>query len=64
VKFLFGSYGTEYERPDSDIALLLPHASAQVAGNLAHKECWSALSDLLNRPVDLINFSVFIMDAN
>jgi len=55
--YLFGSYGTEYERPESDIdiGLLLPHASARAAGNPALKACWSALVNLLDRPVDLIN---------
>lgn len=55
--YLFGSSGTEYERADSDvdIALLLPHASAKAAGNLALSECRSALVAVLNRPVDLIN---------
>jgi predicted nucleotidyltransferase len=55
--YLFGSSGTEYERPESDIdlALLLPHTTAKAAGNLALKECRSALADLLGRSVDLIN---------
>lgn len=55
--YLFGSSGTEYERPESDIdlAVLLPHPSAKAAGNPALRECHSALVDLLDRPVDLVN---------
>ena len=55
--YLFGSYGTEYVRPDSDvdIALLLPHARSKELGSLALDPCVSALADLFNRPMDLIN---------
>lgn len=55
--YLFGSYGTEYERPDSDVdlALLLPPSQAKAVGTIAMTDCWSALLDLTGRPVDLIN---------
>ena len=55
--YLFGSYGTEYERMDSDvdIALLLPVLTAKAAGRLSLSGCWSELASLTERPVDLIN---------
>ena len=55
--YLFGSYGTEYERPDSDvdIALLLPHRTAKEIQSLALTPVWSALQAELHREVDLIN---------
>ncbi len=55
--YLFGSCGTEYERIDSDvdIALLLPVLTAKAAGRLSFSACWSALSSLTERSVDLIN---------
>ncbi len=58
--YLFGSYGTEYERPDSDIdlGLLLPVLHAKNEGSLTLKECWYALTSTLNRPVDLINLRI------
>lgn len=58
--YLFGSYGTEYERPDSDldIAILLPNTVAEVAGSLQMSPCALALSKLTNRSVDLINIRI------
>ena len=55
--YLFGSYGTEYERPDSDvdIALLLPHRTAKEIQSLALTPVCSALQEELHREVDLIN---------
>jgi predicted nucleotidyltransferase len=55
--YLFGSYGTENERPDSDvdIALLLPPHTAKAVGSLALSELQSDLESLLRKPVDLIN---------
>jgi uncharacterized protein len=55
--YLFGSCGSEYERPDSDIdlAVLLPPATAEQAGNLALGDCWTALRRLLHRDVDVVN---------
>ncbi|HJW85897.1 MAG TPA: nucleotidyltransferase domain-containing protein, partial [Candidatus Brocadiaceae bacterium] len=55
--YLFGSYGTEYERIDSDvdIALLLPVLTAKAAGRLSLSACWSELASLAERSVDLIN---------
>ena len=55
--YLFGSYGTEYERMDSDvdIALLLPVLTAKEASRLSLNACWSELASLTERPVDLIN---------
>lgn len=55
--YLFGTYGTGYERSksDADIALLLPHDVSENAGSLAMSRLASALESLLNRDVDLIN---------
>lgn len=55
--YLFGSYGTENEWPDSDvdIALLLPPETAKQTAYLALNETRSALARLLNKEVDLIN---------
>ena len=55
--YLFGSYGTEYERPDSDIdiAVLLPILTARSADSLALSKCGSDLESLVNGHVDLIN---------
>ena len=55
--YLFGTYGTEDERPESDvdIALLLPVESAKSARSLALGPCARALCSLLEREVDLIN---------
>ncbi|MBN2701721.1 MAG: nucleotidyltransferase domain-containing protein [Methylothermaceae bacterium] len=55
--YLFGSWGTENEWPDSDvdIAVLLPPETAQKAGSLALSELRYALERLLDRNVDLIN---------
>jgi len=55
--YLFGSYGTEYERTDSDIdiALLLPVLTAKAAGRLSLSKCRSELASLMDRSVDLIN---------
>ena len=55
--YLFGSYGTENEWPDSDvdIALLLPPDEAKKAGVLVMSELHFALESLLKKDVDLIN---------
>lgn len=55
--YLFGSYGTEQEWPDSDvdIALLLRHEEARRAGALALSELRFALEEQLKKTVDLIN---------
>lgn len=55
--YLFGSYGTEYERTDSDVdlALLLPIETAKMAGALMFKDCWTTLGKLLHRTIDLVN---------
>lgn len=55
--YLFGSYATEYERPDSDVdlAVLLPPQLAKAAGVLTLSACWSTLMSLTGRDVDLIN---------
>lgn len=55
--YLFGSWGTEYERPQSDvdIAVLLPALQAKKAGSLILTDLHYALQSLLNREVDLIN---------
>ena len=55
--YLFGTYGTEDERPesDADIALLLLPGESVKAASLAMSELRFALESLLNRDVDLIN---------
>lgn len=55
--YLFGSYGTENEWPDSDvdIALLLPPDEAKKAGALVMSEWHFALVSLLKKDVDLVN---------
>jgi len=55
--YLFGSYGTENEWPDSDvdIAVLLPPAEAKRAGALDMGDLRLALEALLGKDVDLIN---------
>jgi predicted nucleotidyltransferase len=55
--YLFGTHGTEYERPDSDvdIAVLLPHLEARQQPQLALTPCHTALSVALKKPVDLVN---------
>jgi predicted nucleotidyltransferase len=55
--YLFGSYGTADEWPDSDvdIALLLPPHRAKEAKSLAMSDLCHELIDLLNKEVDLIN---------
>lgn len=55
--YLFGSYGTENEWPDSDvdIALLLPPDEAKKAGTLMMSDLCFALESLLKKDVDLIN---------
>lgn len=55
--YLFGTYGTEAIRPDSDvdIAVLLPAERAKEAGFLGLSQLSSELEDLLGRTVDLIN---------
>ena len=55
--YLFGSYGTENEWPDSDvdIALLLPPEEAKASRMLAMSPLCSELGSLLGKVVDLIN---------
>jgi predicted nucleotidyltransferase len=55
--YLFGSYGTGYERADSDldIALLLPADIGKRDKLLALSPCTRKLEDIMGRTVDLIN---------
>jgi predicted nucleotidyltransferase len=55
--YLFGSFGTEDEWPDSDvdIALLLPPEQAKANRMLAFSPLCVELGSLLEKPVDLIN---------
>jgi len=53
VVYLFGTYGTEYERKDSDVDVAF--LSRQAAGSEAVSDAADALSEALNRPVDLID---------
>ena len=55
--YLFGSWGTEYERPESDmdIAVLLPPQRAKKAGSLLLTDLHQAMQAMVNKEVDLIN---------
>jgi len=55
--YLFGSYGTQQQWPDSDadIALLLPPDEARRVGSLSMTELQASLERLLDKEVDLIN---------
>jgi uncharacterized protein len=55
--YLFGSYGTEQEWPESDvdIAVLLPPEEAKRAGLLMMSDLRFVLESLLKKDVDLIN---------
>lgn len=55
--YLFGTYGTPDEWPDSDvdIAVLLPHEQARRQPRLMLTPCHYALADALERSVDLLN---------
>jgi uncharacterized protein len=55
--YLFGTYGTPDERPDSDIdiALLLPPQQAKAAKPLAMSDLCFQLTAILKKEVDLIN---------
>jgi len=55
--YLFGSYLTEDEWPDSDVdlALLLPPVEAGQVRHLAMCECSLVLSRVLGKEVDLLN---------
>lgn len=55
--YIFGSYATNDEWPDSDvdIALLLPPVKAKTAGSLAMSDLRFELEAFLKKTVDLIN---------
>ena len=55
--YKFGSYGTEGERPDSDvdISLLLPHEQARKEKSLTLSQCRFDLEVALCKTVDLLN---------
>jgi len=55
--YLFGSWGTEYMREESDvdIALLLPHKKAKESKSLQMSPLQFELEKLFKRNVDLIN---------
>ncbi len=55
--YLFGSWGTKDEWPDSDvdIAMLLPPDKAKTLGALDLVKTQSELASLLHKPVDLLN---------
>jgi predicted nucleotidyltransferase len=55
--YLFGTSGSEDERPDSDIdvALLFSPATAAQTGSLLMSDLWNELEKLLGKDVDLIN---------
>ena len=55
--YLFGSFGTEQEWPDSDvdIAVLLPPEEAKKIGVLSMSDLRFALEPALKKEIDLIN---------
>ena len=55
--YLFGSFGTPYARPESDldIGILLPPTQARETGNLLLGALHDELTRALGRDVDLIN---------
>jgi predicted nucleotidyltransferase len=55
--YLFGTYGTADEWPDSDVdvAVLLPPEEARRSPSLMMTPCHVALTDILGKPVDLLN---------
>ena len=55
--YLFGSYQTEREWPDSDvdIAILFPHDIAAMEKSLVFSACKTKLEEFLGKEVDLIN---------
>jgi uncharacterized protein len=55
--YLFGSYGTEEEGPDSDLdlSLLLTPEEARREKSLAYSICKDELESIVERSVDLIN---------
>jgi len=55
--YLFGTFGTPDERPDSDVdvAVLLPPEDARRQPQLTLTACHCALTDALRRSVDLVN---------
>ena len=55
--YMYGSFGTADEWPDSDvdIALLFPHDQAKEVGSLIMSDLQGALMNLLRKEVDLIN---------
>lgn len=55
--YLFGSFATENERPDSDadVALLFAPDETKTSGSLIRSRLHSELEHLLCRDVDLIN---------
>ena len=55
--YLFGTYGTAEEWPESDvdIAVLLPPEDARQKPHLMLTPCHYALADALGKPVDLVN---------
>lgn len=55
--YLYGTFGTEDEWPNSDvdIALLLPPAEAKQAGSLVMGDLYLALTTKLKKDIDLIN---------
>lgn len=55
--YLFGSYQTDTEWPDSDvdIAVLLPHPDAKREQRMVISKCRYRLEDELKKDVDLVN---------
>ena len=56
--YLFGSYvdGTAQEQSDLDVAVLLPSYRALTIAHVLWWQLQEQLMDLVERPVDLINF--------
>ena len=55
--YLFGSFTRGDARPESDVdlAILLPYEAAKAVGPIAFSDCADALSELLNKSIDLVN---------
>ena len=55
--YLFGSHGTEYEWPQSDVdvAMLLPPAAAKHLSTMDRAATQTELARRLAKPVDLVN---------
>ncbi len=58
--YLFGTYQTEDEWPESDvdIALLFPPGPAKLIRDLPFGDCCIVLTDVLKKDIDLVNLRI------